>query len=155
MILVVILGGWLGWMVRRAEVQRNAVAAIVRGGGSVEYEWEWRGYQNDATGLITPAPPKKSGPPWPNWLVGSLGPDYFGDVKRVTIGPQEPDVVMAPLAQLGRVEELRFAPTAAISDTGMRHVRRLTGLQAIFMPRTSSKTTGAASRGQLWRTSRA
>jgi internalin A len=143
-ILVLILGGWLGWMVRRAQVQRNAVAAIVRGGGSVEYEWEWRGFQNDATGLITFAPPKKSGPPWPKWLVGSLGADYFGDVKRVVIGPQEPDLVMARLAQLGRVEELRFARTAAISDTGMRHVRGLTGLQALFMPRRPSTTTGAA-----------
>jgi hypothetical protein len=47
MILVLIIGGWLAWMVRRAQLQRNAVEAIVRGGGSVEYDWEWRRFQNE------------------------------------------------------------------------------------------------------------
>ena len=35
MTLVLILGSGLGWIVRRAQIQREAVAAIQRAGGSV------------------------------------------------------------------------------------------------------------------------
>jgi hypothetical protein len=43
-VLVLLIGGGLGWVVRSvrsARIQRGAVAAIVRGGGSVKYNWEW------------------------------------------------------------------------------------------------------------------
>jgi hypothetical protein len=39
-IIVLVLGSALGWIVNRAKVQRDAVAAIERAGGSVKYEWE-------------------------------------------------------------------------------------------------------------------
>jgi hypothetical protein len=35
-------GGRLGWIVDRAKIQRDAVAAIQRGGGSAFYEWDFR-----------------------------------------------------------------------------------------------------------------
>ena len=40
MILVLILGGGLGWIVHRAKTQRVAVAAIEKAGGWVRYDWE-------------------------------------------------------------------------------------------------------------------
>jgi hypothetical protein len=42
LVLVLGLGVALGWMVNRADVQRNAVAAIKRAHGSVGYKWEWK-----------------------------------------------------------------------------------------------------------------
>ena len=36
------LGGRLGWIVHRAKIQRDAVAAIQRAGGSAFYEWDFR-----------------------------------------------------------------------------------------------------------------
>ena len=37
-VVVLIIGGSLGWVVHRARVQRRAVAAIEKAGGTVEYE---------------------------------------------------------------------------------------------------------------------
>jgi hypothetical protein len=42
MVLVLLIGGGLGWIVQRARVQREAAAAIVRGGGRVYYDSEVR-----------------------------------------------------------------------------------------------------------------
>jgi hypothetical protein len=41
-IVVLIFGGWLGWTVRSARMQREAVAAIREVGGTVHYDWEWQ-----------------------------------------------------------------------------------------------------------------
>jgi hypothetical protein len=36
-VLVLLVGGWLGWIVRNARIQREAVAAIERAGRHVAY----------------------------------------------------------------------------------------------------------------------
>ena len=38
MVVVLVIGGGLGWVMQRARVQREAVAAIRRAGGSVLYD---------------------------------------------------------------------------------------------------------------------
>ncbi len=40
MIVIGIVGGGLGWIIHRAQVQRDAVAAIGRAGGFVLYDWQ-------------------------------------------------------------------------------------------------------------------
>ncbi len=40
-LLVLVFGASLGWMVRSARIQRDAVAAIESAGGSVYYDWQW------------------------------------------------------------------------------------------------------------------
>src|SRR5262245_2007903 len=69
MIAVLVLGVGLGWVVHRARVQRDAVAAIEHAGGRVVYDWAW---------VDGHAAPPGAGPPAPRWLVDLLGPDYFG-----------------------------------------------------------------------------
>ena len=68
MLAVLILGGGLGWTVHRAHVQRDAVAAIKRGGGRVEFDWQYLNgkYLRDAT------------PPGPRWLAAAIGPTSWG-----------------------------------------------------------------------------
>jgi hypothetical protein len=44
LILVLILGSGFGWVAYRVRVQRDAVAAIKRAGGSVEYDYLWAQY---------------------------------------------------------------------------------------------------------------
>ncbi len=41
-VVVLVIGGWMGWMVRCARIQREAVAAIKKAGGGVCYDWESR-----------------------------------------------------------------------------------------------------------------
>jgi len=36
-VIVLVIGGWLGWLVRNARIQRDAVAAITKAGGDVIY----------------------------------------------------------------------------------------------------------------------
>ena len=75
MVLVLLVGAWLGWMVRTARIQRDAVAAIERAGGGVLYSWEWK------IGRLIPF----GKPKWPRWLVQRLGADYFGHVVIVSL----------------------------------------------------------------------
>src|SRR6516225_8007057 len=39
-VFVVVIGAGLGWIVRQAHIQRDAVEAIRKAGGSVMYDWE-------------------------------------------------------------------------------------------------------------------
>ena len=41
-VLVLVTCAWLGWIVRSARIQREAVAAITETGGEVNYNWEWK-----------------------------------------------------------------------------------------------------------------
>ena len=40
MVVVLVIGGWLGWMVHQARVQRDAVAAVRKLQGTALYDWE-------------------------------------------------------------------------------------------------------------------
>ena len=72
MIIVLVLGCGLGWVVRRAHVQRDAVAAIERCGGRVWYDWEVRRSRVQADGeYIGGISRKKSVSRWPKWLVSA------------------------------------------------------------------------------------
>jgi internalin A len=73
-VLVLVIGGWLGLIVRSARVQRDAVAAIEKAGGEVHFDWERK------NGTVAPG-----GKPWePARLVKFLGADYFGHVTHVS-----------------------------------------------------------------------
>ena len=73
MVLVLIVGGVLGWVGYRARVQRQAVAAIERAGAKAFYDFQ--------------APGGK--PAWwqPKWLVDAVGVDYLAHVTWVQDDP--------------------------------------------------------------------
>jgi internalin A len=98
LVIVLVIGVGLGWTVRQAQVQRDAVAAIKSAGGRVYYDWEWR----IATKVI-------GGRPWaPAWLLDCIGVDFFGHIVRVE-GPAsmtQSDAVMAAIGRLTRIQFL-------------------------------------------------
>jgi internalin A len=144
MIVVLILGSGMGWIVRRAHIQRDAVAAIVQGGGRVWYDWEWPGVRYQPDGRMMAGVPRKRGvSPWPKWLEEKLGPDFLGAVKQVQVGPKDPDAVMASVAQLDRLEFIHFILTVPVSDAGIKYVRGLKELKQFTVPIRGSKLTGA------------
>jgi hypothetical protein len=125
-VLVLVIGGWLGWMVRSANVQREAITMIKRAGGLVQYDWEL--YR----GLTIPG----AKPPAPDWLVKIIGIDYFGSV--VAVRWHVPDVFHDPevplseatLASLGALTHLEFLVLmrTSLDDAGLAklaHLRRL------------------------------
>jgi hypothetical protein len=94
LVLIVVIGGWLGWIAHSARVQREAVAAIEKAGGWSAYDWEWR------DGSRIP-----NGKPWgPKWLVDFIGVDHFGSVVAVGLPQVASDAVMVHVGHLSRLE---------------------------------------------------
>jgi hypothetical protein len=146
MILLIILGGGLGWIVHRARAQRDIVAAIVQAGGSVDYDWEW----TDGDYI----PGKRAS--WPKWLGDRIGIDYVCNVSRVILldiktdpvlvqvgklnrleclylsGPAVTDGRLEPLERLTRLEELRLLG-GEIRDAGLAHLESMRSLRRLFL----------------------
>ncbi len=111
-VVVLLVGGWLGWIVRSARIQRDAVAAIRKVEGLVDYDWEW------CDGNHIP-----DGKPWaPESLVQLLGVDYFGHVTSVGFGSQESDATLVHVGCLTQLEELNLNQSS-VSDAGLQHLR--------------------------------
>ena len=146
LLLVLLIGCLLGWMVRAARIQRDAVAAIEGAGGRVDYDWEWE------NGF-----PKNDGPWAPEWLVDRLGIDYFGsvvhvefsvfshDMTGVEIGGLEAslqsyrrrfDVALAHVGRLRRLEELELS-ISEVTDAGLKHLMGLTALKKLDLENTN------------------
>jgi hypothetical protein len=153
-IAVLLIGGWMGWVVRTARIQQEAVAAIREAGGQVMYDWEWKdGY------------PIPNGGPWaPKWLTGRFGTDYFGSVVYVGFdvfgtymanlnGNGRFDAAALPsyklrfdaaLLRLGdfrRLEELDLS-TSQITDSGLTHLTGLTSLRTLNLRGTQVTDAG-------------
>ncbi len=132
-VLVLVIGCGLGWIVRSARIQREAVAAIQKVGGTVYYDWEW------AHGSQIP-----NGKPWcPNWLVDRLGIDYIGHVTRVEMPNTSPVTTIAQIGRLAQLEELDL-PSAHVSDAAMVHLRGLKSLEVLNLLFTRITDAGLA-----------
>ena len=129
-VMVLVIGVGLGWLVRSAHIQRDAVAAIERVGGTVYYDWQWKKGTYLGTGQ----------PRAPRWLVDFIGVDYLGHVTYVlvTLPPEEVDLVMTQLACLTQLERLSLAH----SPVGDVRLARLKGLLKIeYLDLSSTRIT--------------
>jgi hypothetical protein len=117
-VFVVVIGIAIGWVVRGARIQREAVAAIWKAGGIVFYDWELK------NGQMIRAPK-----PWgPTWLVNSIGVDYFGNVVRVII-PDAPDDALMHIGRLGHLQRADIGKREVTA--GLAHLRGLTIIPAL------------------------
>jgi hypothetical protein len=122
MALVLMIGGGLGWVIHRAQVQREAVATIRRGGGGIAYSWQ---LSNGA--WVFPIP--KS--PWPEWLRRILGSDFFDTVTYVSLhGAECDDEAMRAACRLPWLEELTVVDTS-VTDAGAEDLRQLRNLRSL------------------------
>ena len=134
MIVVLLLAGGLGWIVRLAHVQRDAIAAIRSGGGDTTYSWQLKRLPDGSRRLDPNARPRA-----PKWLIDSLGPDFFGRVELVQLGPRNQHAVMKHLEQLDRLRTLTFfmgidltplasATLSSLPNTGLSRFKGLWNL---------------------------
>jgi hypothetical protein len=120
MVLVLVVGAGLGWFIRRAAVQRDAVKAIVAANGKVRYDFQ----QN----VGSPRPGGTS--PGPKWLVGLIGVDFFADVTSVSIPGPQSDAVLAHVGRLRRLERLDARATR-VTDAGLAQLGGLSELRML------------------------
>ena len=126
--LVVVVGVGLGWLVHRATVQRDAVAAIRAAGGKAFYDWE---LTTEVTSYgHAPRLNPQATPHWPEWLVDQLGPDYFGTIQQVILGSSSTDTTLAQVGRLGRLEDLDAPTGGRFTDAGLGHLRTLKHLRS-------------------------
>jgi hypothetical protein len=131
MILILLLGCVLGWVVHRAQVQRDAVAAIHADGGFVFYDWRWK----DGS----PAPVGNR--PWYlTWLEDHVGIDYFSGVSSVLLEGDPSDPKLALVASLYQIEELAFTlpnwsgtqrRSSILTDAGLVYLEGHTRLKGL------------------------
>ena len=130
-VLVLAVGVLLGWTVRSARIQREAVAAIKNAGGNVTYDWEWN------NGKSIPA-----GRPWgPQWLANLIGVDYFGHVTTVGLYQPINDSVIVQVARLTSLQQLHLSGTST-SASGLSHLKGLTNLWSLTIQSTPVTDAG-------------
>ena len=122
MALVLVLGVGMGWVIHRAQVQRDAVAAIDRVGGHFGYSW-----QRSKGMWIIPIPK----PPWPDWVRRRLGPDFLDTVSYVFLqGEQCNDESLRSACRLPWLEELSVVNTS-VTDASAEDLRHLKHLRSL------------------------
>ena len=130
-VLVLVIGGWFGWVVRSARIQREAVAAIKNAGGIVYYGWEY----SDST----VAPGQK--PRVPTWLVDLIGVDYFGHVTAVGFFNPIDDKVFVQVGRLSGLQLLYLDGTST-SDAELAHLKSMTRLSFLSVRSTQISDAG-------------
>lgn len=139
-VLVLLVGGWLGWMVRGARVQREAVGTITKAGGAVQYDWEV------SRGLMIPG----ARPPAPDWLVKLVGIDFLGNVVAVRWSaghlfhdPEVPlsDETLSSLGSLTHLETLVLGHSS-LDDAGLARLAHLRRLRWLALDKTHVTDAG-------------
>jgi hypothetical protein len=132
-ILVLVIGVWLGWLARNARVQSDAVTTIENARGHVAYEWDL------TDGHIT-----VRGKPWaPRQLVDLIGLDYFGSVTTVTLtySSAATDVTMAQIGRLFQLRVLNLRSTP-VNDAGLAYLKSLSDLSYLDLQSTQVTNAG-------------
>jgi internalin A len=161
--MVLVIGCWLGWIVRSARIQREAVAAIQDAGGTVHYNGEkrvpWDGPDEFTIYGATPMTPP--------WLIDLVGIDYFCHViavelYRPKLATNETLSRIACMTQLQEVHisgaSLIYTKTrhsegwteldtlnlkhSQITDIGVEHLKRLTKLTKLDLSNTQISDVG-------------
>jgi hypothetical protein len=122
MVLVLLLGGVLGWSANRARRQGEAIQRVARLGGRIGYDYNYMAERGNYP------PAKAADPPAPRWLLRWLGPEYFRRVNFVSLADREPNVRTVPdLAFLDGLPDVLVIDLGATSfeDPELAHARPL------------------------------
>ena len=129
MILVLIVGGGLGWQARRASIQRRAVAELKAAGGAVMMT-------NEMVGENRWIDPHFS--PWaPGWLRRVVGDEPFQEVGGIIINgrPEKAavsDATIAAIASCDRLEMLNIYHKP-LTDDQLARFGGLTRLKSVCL----------------------
>jgi hypothetical protein len=112
MIVVLAIGGFLGWKVNRARDQRLAVAAIQAKQGKIAYD-----YQMTSDDVLDPKPISLTSEPHaPRWLRRAVGNEFFQEVAHVDIRSDVSGETLLAVAKLDHLVHLTLALDGAKVD---------------------------------------
>ena len=153
-VIIAVGAGWLGKRIEQKRKDRETVAAIVKLGGTVAYD-----YQTDDL---------RAEPPGPSWLQEVLGENFFSNVDGVWLRnatdvdagvahlkgltqlrvlnlwkTKASDITLIHLKDVPQLQELNLDETN-VTDGGLLNLRGLTQLQGLSLGRTHVSDTGLA-----------
>lgn len=139
MVLVLLVGGGVGWIVQRARAQRQAVEAIERSHGFVIYGFAWLP-RDPVNGDARP-------PDWATRFIDAIGPEYVCDVLEVDLSffqrtNRDCNVLMIQVGQLHQVRNLNLYGCEFLTDAGLAHLRGLTNLEDLNLGDTHVSGSG-------------
>ena len=147
LILVLLIGGWLGWLAQTARTQREAVAAVLKAHGAIRYDWQGASFASGE-----PAQPMAT-----RWLARTIGQDYLHSVvlvalpARLFMSPpndgirpfERADFVMAQLKSHTKLSALHLTGSD-VSDSGLSHLESLTALSELHLGFTQATDSAIA-----------
>jgi Leucine Rich repeat len=143
MLLVLVAGCWLGWYLQGVRRQQDAVDAVVKARGTLDYDWDKGHYDPDSSNYGRKPLALK-------WLAERLGVDYVANVIDVSLIYQPSMLAQKPndetlrrVSQLSRLERLRLWGTD-VTDAGLAHVKRLTHLHELNLSNSQIGDAGLA-----------
>ncbi len=133
-VAILVFGVVMGWKVRKAVTQKEAVAAVQKAGGYVVYEDE----------IVNGKQTFRRNSFWPEWLVARIGEEYFREVYEVDFYEETmTDDELIPVGTLGRLQVLRLAGSK-LTDAGLAHLKGLSHLRELNLEMATFPLTDAS-----------
>ncbi len=126
MILILLIGGAIGWALHTARQQREAIAAVRAAGGQITYDYQSEFILTGPGGTRSP----RTEPTAPRWLRSWLGDELFQSVRTVDFGQLDSSDTLAMVGRFAQLVELHIylIPNAGIDFgplSGLSHLRVL------------------------------
>ena len=132
--IVLVFGIWLGFVVRNSRVQRDAVSAIERAGGHVNYDG----------GPNSDVPSLRGKSRWPEWLKSLVGRDFFDSVTDVRLmGTNASDAELTHIGHLPAVDSLVLSGQQ-MTNEGLANIGRLRRMRGLIIELPSVTNDGIA-----------
>jgi len=142
LLAITVFGVWLGVQVNRMRRQREAVAAIVRLGGAVMYDYDFDAKHQQI---------RNGQPAAPVWLRKALGDDFFRRPVWIYLaGVKLKNGDLAPLENLPQLDWL-YLGSCELSDAELAHCASLSKLRQLDLGGTPISDAGLARLVQLKR----
>lgn len=120
LLVITVVGVWLGIQVNSARKQKAAVDAITKAGGSLYFDYQEvpAPAGSDAVFAVDPA----VSPSTPKWLRDRIGADYFRTPITVSLSHQQiAQSELLLLANLTAIRQLQLDHTVVTNGSGIRH----------------------------------
>src|SRR5262245_20190172 len=103
LIMITLLCVWLAMQFNSARRQKEAVAAILKAGGSVAFDYQIASSSVESDFLVID---RDAAPRWPQWLRRVFGDDFFRTAIQVDFNDATTEAVLEQLANLPDLRQL-------------------------------------------------